>query len=133
MAAEPVHRCEVLVSPWPGVHAAVVTSGRHYGRHSHGTFGFGVVAHGAHRSSSGRGTVDAHAGEVVTTNPGEVHDGRPLGAPSRSWGTVYVEPAMMASMHSGAGVADLAITRPVIADDALQRATRHLLRALRQW
>ena len=133
MAAEPLHRCEVLASPWPGVYAAVISSGRHYGRHSHGTFGFGVVAHGAHRSSSGRGTVDAYAGQVVTTNPGEVHDGRPLGAPSRSWGTVYVEPAVLASMAPAAAPPDIAITQPVIVDAGLQRSTRTLLRALRQW
>jgi AraC-like DNA-binding protein len=133
VAAEPFHRCEILVSPWPGVHAAVISSSRHYGRHSHGTFGFGVVDHGAHRSSSGRGTVDAYAGQVVTTNPGEVHDGRPLGAPSRSWGTVYVEPAVLASMEPDAAHGDVAITQPVIIDAGLQRSTRTLLHSLRQW
>lgn len=133
MAAEPLHRCEVLASPLPGVFATVISSGRHYGRHSHGTFGFGVVDHGAHRSSSGRGTVDAFAGQVVTTNPGEVHDGRPLGAPSRTWGTVYLEPAVLASMQADAPAGDIAITRPVLVDPALQRATRRLLRTLRHW
>ena len=133
MAAEPLHRCEVLASPWPGVHAAVIRSGRHYGRHSHGTFGFGVVDHGAHRSSSGRGTVDAYAGQVVTTNPGEVHDGRPLGAPSRTWGTVYLEPGVLAAMLPEPPAADVAIARPVLVDTGLQRSTRRLLQVLRQW
>lgn len=133
MAAEPLHRCEVLASPFSGVFATVISSGRHYGRHSHGTFGFGVVDRGAHRSSSGRGTVDAYAGQVVTTNPGEVHDGRPLGAPSRTWGTVYLEPAVLASMLADAPAGDIAITRPVLVDAALQGATRRLLRTLRAW
>lgn len=128
----PAHHSEVLASPWPGVHAALVRSERHYGRHSHGTFGFGVVDAGAHRSSSGRGTVDAFAGEIVTTNPGEVHDGRPLGAPSRTWCTVYVEPALLASL-AAPGAGDLAITQPVLVDAQLQRATRRLLHALRDW
>lgn len=132
MAAAPFHRCEVLASPWPGVFAAVVRSERHYGRHSHGTHGFGFVDAGAHRSCSGRGTVDAHAGDVVTTNPGEIHDGRPLGAPSRSWCTVYVEPPVLAGMDPD-GTGDIAITRPVLADPALMHAIRRLLAALRAW
>jgi AraC-like DNA-binding protein len=121
----------VLASPWPGVYATEICSARHYGRHSHATFGFGVVADGAHRSSSGRGTVDAYAGDIVTTNPGEVHDGRPLGAPSRTWCTVYLEPQVLAD-EADAG-ADIAITQPVLADPQLQRATRELLARLAQW
>lgn len=133
MAAPPLHRCEVLAAPWPGVYAAVVHSERHYGRHSHGTFGFGVVASGAHRSCSGRGTVDAFAGQIVTTNPGEVHDGRPLGAPSRTWCTVYVEPEVLASMQARAPYRDIAITQPVLVDAQLQAATQRLLQSLRLW
>ena len=132
MARAPLHECEVLASPWPGVHAAVIRSERHYGRHSHATFGFGVVNDGAHRSCSGRGTVDAYAGQIVTTNPGEVHDGRPLGGPSRSWCTVYVDPATLASMHAN-GDGEIAITRPVLVDAQLRTATRRLLGALRGW
>jgi AraC-like DNA-binding protein len=132
MPAAPAHHCEVLASPWAGVYAAVVRSERHYGRHSHATFGFGVVDAGAHRSSSGRGTVDAYAGQLVTTNPGEVHDGRPLGGPSRTWCTVYVDPGTLASMQAGCDQ-DIAITQPVLVDAQLQRATRRLLQALRAW
>jgi AraC-like DNA-binding protein len=132
-AAAPVHQCRVLASPWEGVYATEIRSARHYGRHSHATFGFGVVAHGAHRSSSGRGTVDAFAGDIVTTNPGEMHDGRPLGAPSRTWCTVYLEPQVLASLSCAEPAADLAITRPVLADPALQLATQRLLAVLRAW
>lgn len=132
-AAAPVHQCRVLASPWDGVYATEIRSARHYGRHSHATFGFGVVADGAHRSCSGRGTVDAFAGDIVTTNPGEVHDGRPLGAPSRTWCTVYLEPQVLASLACAAPAGDLAITRPVLTDPGLQRATRRLLALLREW
>jgi AraC-like DNA-binding protein len=133
MAAGPVHECQVIGSPWPGVYATAIASGRHYGRHSHGTYGFGVVDAGAHRSASGRGTVDAHAGDIVTTNPGEVHDGRPLGAPVRKWHTVYLEPAVLASLCPQGRGTDIAITRPAFADPALQHALRHLLASLKQW
>jgi AraC-like DNA-binding protein len=131
-AAAPVHHCRVIASPWEGVYATEIRSGRHYDRHSHGTFGFGVVHDGAHRSSSGRGTVEAYAGDIVTTNPGEVHDGRPLGAPSRTWCTVYLEPRVLQDM-APAATKDLEITQPVLYDPALQRATHALLALLRQW
>jgi AraC-like DNA-binding protein len=76
--------------------------------------------------------VDAYAGDVVTTNPGEVHDGRPLGGPSRTWCTVYLQPELLASM-APAAPCELAIVRPVLADTGLQLAIRRLLAALRQW
>jgi AraC-like DNA-binding protein len=132
MRAPTVHQCEVLGSPWEGVYATRIRSARHYGRHSHGTFGFGVVDAGAHRSGSGRGTVDAYEGDIVTTNPGEMHDGRPLGGPSRTWCTVYVEPGVLAGMAPH-GAGELAITRPVLSDAQLRRAIRQLLQVLRQW
>jgi AraC-like DNA-binding protein len=132
-ADAPVHDCRVLASPWAGVYATEIRSARHYGRHSHATFGFGVMGDGAQRSSSGRGMVDAYAGDIVTTNPGEVHDGRPLGGPSRTWCTVYLEPGLLGSMAAPAARGDLAIVRPVLADPHLQQATRRLLAVLRQW
>lgn len=132
VAPRPAHHCEILASPWPGVYAAVVRSERHYRRHSHGTFGFGVVHAGAHRSGSSRGTVDALAGQIVATNPGEVHDGRPLGGPSRTWSTVYVDAATLGAMGAD-GPGELAIARPAFADPLLRRATQALLAALRAW
>ena len=131
MRAPPEHECEVLGSPWEGVYATRIRSARHYGRHSHGTFGFGVVDAGAHRSSSGRGTVDAFAGDIVTANPGEMHDGRPLGGPSRTWCTVYVDPGLLQALDRSAG--ELAITQPVLSDPLLEAQTRQLLRTLRDW
>src|SRR5687767_14529920 len=58
------HCCRVIASPWPGVFGTDVDSGRQYGKHWHSTFGMGFIERGAHRSMSGRGTVDAYAGEV---------------------------------------------------------------------
>lgn len=45
----------------------------------HDQFGIGLVERGAQKSLSGRGMVEAEAGHVITVNPGEVHDGIPLG------------------------------------------------------
>lgn len=129
MTAREGHRCRVFGSPWEGVYGTGIESERHYGRHWHATFGIGLVEHGAHRSSSGRGMVDAYAGDLITTNPGEVHDGRPLGGPSRRWRIVHVDPAVMAWL-GGAGAE---ITRPVIRDPVLAASLRRLFIRLDGW
>ncbi|HEV8690596.1 MAG TPA: AraC family ligand binding domain-containing protein, partial [Ideonella sp.] len=79
------HRTTLLATPFAGVYGVATSSGRHFPKHWHGTYGFGLLDGGAQTSASGRGIVDAHAGQVMTVNPGEVHDGRPLGGPSRRW------------------------------------------------
>jgi AraC-like ligand binding domain len=95
------HRARVFSSPWKGIYCTHIESGRHFGRHWHATYGFGFLEHGAHSSASGRGNVDAYAGDVITTNPGEVHDGRPLGGPSRRWRIVYVDCDLFSSISGG--------------------------------
>jgi AraC-like DNA-binding protein len=129
------HACRVVSSPWPGVFGTDIDSARQYDRHWHTTFGFGLMERGAHRSMSGRGIVDAQAGEVITTNPGEVHDGRPLGSMARRWRMVYLDPAVMASMAGEPetpGV-DVRLTRPVIQDTTLLPPLRRLMRRLERW
>src|SRR5215213_10101764 len=110
------HRCSVMASPWPGVFATCIESTRQYGRHWHATFGIGFMARGGHRSMSGCGMVDAHAGDVITSNPGEVHDGRPLGGLSRRWCMVYLDAAAMATMSIDVDTpaSDTRLTEPVI-------------------
>jgi AraC-like DNA-binding protein len=132
MAAASPHRSKVLASPWPGVHATDIDSARHYGRHWHSTYAFGVIEHGAHRSASGRGDVDAFAGDVVCTYPGEVHDGRPLGSPTRRWRNVYVEPAMFESIVDRAGGA-MAFKRAAFTDTRMHRVITNLLVQLEMW
>jgi len=131
-AAATVHRCQLLGSPWPGLHAASLHSARHFGRHWHEGFGIGWIAAGAQRSASGRGPVEAFAGDLISTNPGEVHDGRPLGGDSRGWHIVYIEPALLASLR-GERAEALALSRPVLQDVALRAALQQLLRRLQAW
>jgi AraC-like DNA-binding protein len=129
------HLCRVSSSPWPGVFATHTDSARQYERHWHTTFGFGFMARGAHRSMSGRGIVDARAGDVITSNPGEVHDGRPLGGPSRRWRMVYLDPAVVASMvgEPESAAVDVRLTRPMIRDATLLPALRRLFARLARW
>jgi AraC-like DNA-binding protein len=135
MPTAPSHHTRVIASPWPGIHAGHLVSGRHYGRHAHDFYGIGVLEHGAQRSSSGRATVDAHAGDVLAHNPGEVHDGRPLGCEARAWRMVYLEPLAMDRLARDceAAPAGVEVAHPVIHDPRLQAALRRLLRDLSQW
>ncbi|MBD9667246.1 AraC family transcriptional regulator [Variovorax sp. VRV01] len=131
----PHHDCRVFGSPWEGVHGTRISSQRRYGRHWHATFGIGIIDEGAQRSASGCGEVEAHVGHLIATNPGEVHDGRPLGGPFRRWRMLYLEPAALrwavdASATGTANDGDMALIRPVISDDRLRRTLGDLLRLL---
>jgi len=129
----PVHLSRVLRTPWPGVHATEIESGRHFARHWHATYGLGLVDAGAQRSASGRGTVEAFAGDLLATNPGEVHDGQPLGGPSRRWRIVYLEPQVLAGVHGDARDGEVALERAAFHDIALRRNLLQLLARLQAW
>ncbi|UXT56570.1 AraC family transcriptional regulator [Agrobacterium fabrum] len=75
----------------PGVTAVVADSDRSFPRHMHDQFGIGLIARGAQKSLSGRGMVEAGPGHVITVNPGEVHDGIPLGESGRAWRMLYLD------------------------------------------
>ncbi|WP_204330601.1 AraC family ligand binding domain-containing protein, partial [Proteus mirabilis] len=42
------------------------------------------------------GPVEAGAGDTITVNPGEVHDGAPIGDAGRSWRMLYFDPQVIA-------------------------------------
>ncbi|MCC5961468.1 MAG: AraC family transcriptional regulator [Rhodobacteraceae bacterium] len=82
----------------PGIEAISIISDRTFPRHSHDEFGIGVLLDGAQDSWSGRGLVEAQAGDVITVNPGELHDG--IGRPDRTrhWRMLFFSPAAMAEV-----------------------------------
>jgi len=130
MKPAPTHHARVFGSPWEGVYGTHMESARHFGKHWHAVYGLGLVEHGAQSSASGRGTVEAYAGDLITTNPGEVHDGQPLGGPSRRWRMVYLDPGVVASMvgdPTSTGMQALELTRPVIQDARLAKVLLRLL------
>ncbi|MBW8722669.1 MAG: AraC family ligand binding domain-containing protein [Polaromonas sp.] len=134
MAASPLHQCKVLPTPWDGVYGTHIESGRHYRRHWHDVYGVGLLEHGAQTSASGCGQVEAYAGDILMCNPGEVHDGQPLGGPSRRWRMLYLEPgAMAAAMGAPGAEAEIELTRPVAQDARLRLALQRLLSRLQQW
>lgn len=63
-----------------------------FGRHSHDQFGVGLIRRGGQTSASGRGPVEAGAGDLITVNPGEIHDGLPLSDRGRAWQMLYLDP-----------------------------------------
>lgn len=130
-APAPLHRCEVFATPWAGVHGVRTESARSFGRHLHGTFGIGWLEAGAQRSASGCGPVEAFAGDVLAHNPGEVHDGRPLGSPARRWTMLHLEPQVLAGMAGRPGALEL--VRPVLRDAPLRQALALVLRRVLRW
>ena len=102
-----------------GVEAVEADSAHSFGRHMHDQFGIGLIVGGAQKSASGRGPVEAGAGDIITVNPGEVHDGHPIGDHGRSWRMLYLDPAVMAAAIadiSDGRTADFVFTHPVISD-----------------
>lgn len=109
-----------------GVQAVAARSGRAFARHVHEQFGIGVILQGAQVSHSGRGWVQAGPGHVITVNPGEVHDGAPLGDGVRAWQMLYLDPGVVAQAVAELGAGGRAYEfehpaqdRPALARDVL--------------
>lgn len=81
----------------PRCQAIEACSSDTFPRHWHDTYGIGLILQGAQRSWSGRGKVEAGRGHVITCNPGEVHDGVPIGG-ARSWRMLHFSPALVATI-----------------------------------
>ena len=110
------------------LHAGAVTavdarSGRSFARHVHDEFGVGLMTAGAQRSWSGRGPVEAVAGNLINVNPGEPHDGEPVGE-RRSWSMLYFSEQLVAAAITdleGGRLIRSELHTPVIDDPALAR------------
>ncbi len=126
------HVARVFATPWPGAYATHLDSALHFGKHWHDTFGMGILERGAQSWFSGRGQVRGYAGDVITLNPGEIHDGRPLGAETRRWRMLYMDVATMQHFLPAAS-RGAAIARPVIPDAPLFAAFARLFRVLERW
>jgi AraC-like DNA-binding protein len=113
-------RSHVAATPLAGVFVTLTDSARSFPRHWHGQYGLGVVDRGAQRSASGRGTVEAFAGHCLTHNPGEVHDGMPIGDTARRWRMFHIEPTAMAGLFGVSSSAALEWHAPVVDDRTLR-------------
>jgi len=98
-------------------------------RHSHDTYGIGIMVSGAQRSWSVVGQVEAQAGDVVMVNPGEMHDGSPIGG-ARGWRIIYIDPPVVRrAIADDVAEADLTI-KPVARDPRLGANVARLFGAL---
>ena len=111
------HHARIYGSPIAGVFATDIDSAHHFGRHSHDEFGFGFLMTGGQRWHSGRGTVRGYPGQIISTNPGEVHDGAPLGGGARRWRIIHVPAETMRRLIDGKS--DTFIAQPVVDDPQL--------------
>lgn len=116
---------------WPGVLAVEAASHRALGRHTHDQFGIGVVLQGVHDSASGRGDVRALPGDLVTVNPNEVHDGRPVWGALRAWRMLYLDPPVIVRHAALLGVSPGSeFHHPVLGAHGAARAFARLHAAL---
>ena len=117
---------------FPHVQAVEAWSLHTFVRHSHEVYGIGRVVSGAQRSWSGRGQVEAGPGDVITVNPGEVHDGAPIDG-VRAWRMLYFEPKAIAATVTditGGATFDFEFNDPVmtsrVQSDAFEAAFNDL-------
>lgn len=123
-----MRRCGVA-----GVAAVEAATDHAFARHIHEQFGIGVIERGAQKSLSGRGMVEAEAGDVITVNPGEVHDGAPIGDGGRAWRILYFEPALVAEAVGDIGEGrrwGRELASPVVRDAAIAGHFRALFGAM---
>lgn len=114
MMMAPPETFTALPTVVPGITAVLAHSARAFPRHSHDQFGIGVVDAGAQTSHSGRGPVQVQAGDLITVNPCEVHDGLPIAAAPRRWRMLYIDPGVIAqATNAQAEFCWPALTNPV--------------------
>jgi AraC-like DNA-binding protein/quercetin dioxygenase-like cupin family protein len=89
------HTIKIRRSAIAGVTLVTADTARAFGRHTHDEFGIGLIDRGAQVSASGRGPVEAAAGDVITVNPNEVHDGLALAGQPRRWRMLYLSPEIV--------------------------------------
>ena len=115
-----------------GIQVVEACSAQHFARHTHDAYGIGMIVRGAQRSWSGRGIVEAGRGQLITCNPGEVHDGAPIGD-ARTWKMLYLGPkvveTVVADIRDGRG-GELEFVEPVIQRQRDARAFESAYRAL---
>ncbi len=125
------HLVTVLPEVLVGVQAMTLNTDHAFSRHSHDSFGLGLMIAGGQRSWSGRGWIEAGAGDCITVNPGEMHDGAPLAGP-RAWRMTYLSPALVASITAELGIDAPAIGAPAIRDGPLCQAFEQFFNRVEQ-
>jgi AraC-like DNA-binding protein len=124
-----VHRMAQHRSAVRGIEARTLASDRSFPRHSHDQLGIGVILSGAHRSWSGIGHVEAQADDIIMVNPGEMHDGMPIGG-VREWRMLYFDPPLVAGLAADEDTDECEVVRPTAHDPALAERFGRLFAAV---
>jgi len=119
LVAKRTHRVEQHRSAVPGIEAMTLFSDHAFPRHSHDQFGIGIMTLGAQRSWSGIGQVESQVGDAITVNPGEMHDGIPMGGRARGWRMLYLDPHLVGREVVGEIAGEPEMTRPAMRDPVL--------------
>jgi AraC-like DNA-binding protein len=107
-----MHKSHLHQPLFDGIDAISIRSDRTFPRHTHDEFGFGYIVDGGQDTWSGRGLVEAQAGDTITVNPAELHDGIGRRGQPRHWHMLFLSPAAIAKF-SDIPVASACFTRPV--------------------
>lgn len=109
---------KMIAGSTAGVTAVVARSRQSFDRHTHEEFGIGTIFSGGQRWHSGGRQAEAGPGALIAVNPGEVHDGAPVGD-ERQWLMVYLPVPLLvgaAQDVSGREERDFAVANPVLGD-----------------
>lgn len=123
-----IHAATQHRTAYAGVEAVTVASDRAFPRHAHDQYGVGLMSAGAHRTSSRIGLIEAEAGDVVTINPGEMHDGASPDGRPRAWRMLYFEPTLVARELGPEMTGDTEITKPALRDTVVTALFERLFR-----
>lgn len=111
-----------------GVIAVSADTDLRFGKHMHDEFGIGLMVRGAQKSASGSGVVEACEGDLITVNPGEIHDGTPLTEQGRAWHMLYLDPVLVAGLahdiSEGRCSSSCEFTAPVLSSQVLTKRFR---------
>lgn len=99
----------------PGIEAISIISDRTFPRHTHDEFGIGYLVSGGQESWSGRGLVEARAGDIITVNPGELHDGLGRQGETRHWRMLFFDSEAVTDLM-GRPAAQVEFRNPVLRD-----------------
>ena len=126
-----MHRSVRHPSVIPGIDVISIRSDRSFPRHSHDEFGIGYLVSGGQESWSGRGLVEAEAGDIITVNPSELHDGIGRSGKPRHWRMLFLSPAAVET-YAERRPGSVEFDRPVIRRTMKRRLVEAAVSALTQ-
>jgi AraC-like DNA-binding protein len=116
-----LHSVSVHRSRSMGITAMELASNHSFPRHTHDEYGIGVILSGAQRSWSGVGPVESFPGDVISVNPGELHDGHPVDRAARRWRIIYFDPDRLSEHLVPDAKRDIEFVSPNLREPGLGR------------